>query len=162
MRDLRRPRAGTVVAAPEETVLVDRATANRRTHGGTCLMKKFALPLALVFATATFAAAQAPADAAKPAETKAPEARKPSKTHKVEAEIVVADVEKKSVTFKTAAGEKSAPVGALAMYRLKKVKAGDKVTLTCKDGASPEECAEVSFIKVAEAPAATAPEAPKQ
>jgi hypothetical protein len=126
-------------------------------------MKKFALPLALVFATATFAAAQAPApEAAKPAESKAPEARKPAKTHKVEAEIVTADVEKKSITFKTTAGEKSAPVGALAMYRLRKVKAGDKVTLTCKDGATPEECSEVSFIKVAEAPAAAAPEAPKQ
>jgi hypothetical protein len=123
-------------------------------------MKKLALPLALVFATASLAAAQAPAPEAKPAETKAP-ATKPAKTHKVEAEIVSADVEKKTVTFKTLAGEKSAPVGPLAMYRLKKIKAGDKVTLTCKDGATPEECAEVSFIKVAEAPAA-APEAPKQ
>lgn len=124
-------------------------------------MKKLALPVALVFAAASFAAAQAPApEAAKPAETK-PAATKPPKTHKVEAEIVAADVENKTVTFKTTAGEKSAPVGPLAMYRLKKIKAGDKVTLTCKDGATPEECAEVSFIKVAEAPAA-APEAPKQ
>jgi hypothetical protein len=125
-------------------------------------MKKLALPVALVFATAALAAAQAPPpDAAKPADTKT-EARKPPKTHKVEAEIVAADVEKKTVTFKTTAGEKSAPVGPLAMYRLKKIKAGDKVTLTCKDGATPEECAEVSFIKVAEAPGAAAPEAPKQ
>src|SRR5262245_8218517 len=117
--------------------------------------------LALAFATASFAAAQAPApEAAKPAETKPP-ATKPAKTHKVEAEIVSADVEKRMVTFKTTAGEKSAPVGPLAMYRLKKVKAGDKVTLTCKDGATPEECAEVSFIKVPEAPAAAA-DAPKQ
>lgn len=124
-------------------------------------MKKFALPLALVFATATLAAAQAPApEAAKPAESKAPEARKPVKTHKVEAEIVAADVENKSITFKTAAGEVSAPVGVLAVYRLKKVKAGDKVTLTCKDGATPEECTEVTFIRIAELPGA-APEAPK-
>jgi hypothetical protein len=123
-------------------------------------MKKLALPLALALGTASFAAAQAPApEAAKPATT-AP-ATKPAKSHKVEAEIVTADIEKKTVTFKTAAGEKSAPVGPLAMYRLKKVKAGDKVTLTCKDGATPEECAEVSFIKVPEPPAA-APEAPKQ
>lgn len=125
-------------------------------------MKKLALPLALVFATATFAAAQAPApEAAKPVESKAPEARKPAKTHKVEAEIVTADVEKRSLTFKTASGETTAPVGALANYRLKKVKAGDKVTLTCKDGATPDECAEVSFIKVTDAPAA-APDAPQQ
>jgi hypothetical protein len=123
-------------------------------------MKKLALPLALVFATASFAAAQAPVpDATKPADAAKAETKKPAKTHKVEAEIVTADVETKRVTFKTTAGEKSAPVGPLAMYRLKKVKTGDKVTLTCKDGATPEECAEVSFIKVAEAPAA---EAPKQ
>ena len=72
-----------------------------------------------------------------------------------------ADIEKKTLTFKTTAGEKSALVGPLAMYRLKKVKAGDKVTLTCKDGAAPEECAEVSFIKVPESALPTA-EAPKQ
>ena len=125
-------------------------------------MKKLALPLALVLATASVAAAQAPApEAAKPPAPAATPATKPAKSHKVEAEIVAADIEKKTVTFKTAAGEKSAPVGPLAMYRLKKVKAGDKVTLTCKDGATPEECAEVSFIKVPEPPAA-APEAPKQ
>ena len=128
-------------------------------------MKKLALPLALVLATAAFAAAQAPAPATEPAKpadaAQAAEAKKPPKTHKVEAEIVSADIEKKTLTFKTTAGEKSALVGPLAMYRLKKVKAGDKVTLTCKDGATPEECAEVSFIKVPEAPAA-APEAPKQ
>jgi hypothetical protein len=148
-----------VVAAPEETVLVDRATRNRRhPMEDPFLMKMSALPLALVFATATLAAAQAPApEAAKPAEAPKP----PAKTHKVEAEIVTADVENKSVTFKTAGGERTAPVGVLATYRLKKVKAGDKVTLTCKDGATPEECTEVTFIKVPEVPAA-APEAPKQ
>jgi hypothetical protein len=124
-------------------------------------MKKIALSLALALATATLAAAQAPApEAAKPSGSTAPEARKPAKTHKVEAEIVAADVEKKSLTFKTASGEVSAPVGVLAVYRLKKVKAGDKVTLTCKDGATPEECSEVTFIRIPELPAA-APEAPK-
>jgi hypothetical protein len=118
-------------------------------------MKKLALTLALALATSSFAAAQAPApEAGKPAE-----AKKPAKTHKLDVEIVNADVEKKTVTFKSAAGEKSAPVGPLAMYRLKKIKAGDKVTLTCTDGATPEECAEVSFIKVAEAPAASGTEA---
>lgn len=122
-------------------------------------MKKLALPLALVFATGALAAAQAPAPA-KPADTTATEAHKPAKTHKFDTEIVSADIEKKSVTYKTPAGDKSAPVGPLAMYRLKKVKAGDKVTLTCKDGATPEECAEVSFIKVAEPPAAASPAAP--
>jgi hypothetical protein len=151
-----------VVAAPEETVLVDRATATGAPMEDPFLMKMTALPLAFVFATAALASAQAPApEAAKPAESKAPEARRPAKTHKVEAEIVTADVENKSITFKTASGETSAPVGVLAVYRLKKVKAGDKVTLTCKDGATPEECGEVTFIRVAETPGA-APEAPKQ
>ena len=122
-------------------------------------MKNLALPLVFALATASFAAAQAPApEAAKPTDATKAEAKKPVKTHKIEAEIVNADVEKKTVTFKTTAGEKSAPVGPLAIYRLKKIKVGDKVTLTCKDGATPEECAEVSFIKVAEAPGAAAPE----
>ena len=129
-------------------------------------MKPLALPLAFAVATATLAAAQAPApptpENTRPAEVKAAApATKPPKTHKVEAEIVNPDVENKTLTFKTTAGEKSAPVGPLAMYRLKMVKAGDKVLLTCRDGATPEECSEVSYIKVPQ-PAVASPEAPRQ
>jgi hypothetical protein len=36
MRDLRRPRAGTVVAALEETVFVDAPSATGAPHGGSC------------------------------------------------------------------------------------------------------------------------------
>lgn len=125
-------------------------------------MNKLALPLAFVVATASLAGAQAPApEAPRPADART-EPRKPARTHKVEAEIVGADVENKTLTYKTTAGEKSSPVGPLALYRLKKVKTGDKVTLTCKDGATSEECAEVSFIKVAEAPGTAVPEPPRQ
>jgi len=144
-------------------------------------MKKFILPLALALAVPALVLAQAPApapadapkaDAAKPAEkaADAKPAAKPMKTHKVEAEVVSADVEKKTLTFKAEGAEKTAPVGPMAMYRLKKVKAGDKVTLTCKDDENGEH-KEVSMIrpavaeKAAEKPAAKTeekkPEAPK-
>ena len=43
--------------------------------------------------------------------------------HKVDAEVVSVDVEKKTITVKGADGaEKTAPVGPVAMYRLKKLK----------------------------------------
>jgi tRNA(Arg) A34 adenosine deaminase TadA len=141
-------------------------------------MKKFMLPLALALAVPALALAQAPApEAPKPAEkakatdTK-PAAEKPAakagKTHKVEAEVVSADVEKKTLTFKSEGAEKTAPVGAMAVYRLKKVKAGDKVTLTCKDDDKGEH-QEITMIrpaaaaaaKPAEKPAEKKPEAPK-
>jgi hypothetical protein len=141
-------------------------------------MKKFILPLALALAVPALVLAQAPApapadspkaDAAKPAEKAAdakPAAAAKMKTHKVEAEVVSADVEKKTLTFKAEGAEKTAPVGPMAMYRLKKVKGGDKVTLTCKDDEKGEH-KEISMIRPAatEKPAAKPeekkPEAPK-
>jgi hypothetical protein len=112
-------------------------------------MKKLGLSLAALFAAASFgwaqAAAQAPAE--KPAEAKAAPAK--TKTHKVDAEVVSIDVEKKTITVKAEGAEKTAPVGPLAMYRLKKLKAGDKVILTCKDDAVSGEHKEVSFIRMA-------------
>jgi hypothetical protein len=138
-------------------------------NGGYSDMKKLGLSLAALLATAAFGWAQATATQApaeKPAETKAaPEAKAAPKTttHKVEAEVVSADVEKKTLTVKTADGEKTAPVGPLAMYRLKKVKAGDKVTLTCKDNEKGEHL-EISFIRMAtpEAKPAAASPAPEK
>jgi hypothetical protein len=112
-------------------------------------MKKVGLSLAVLFAAASFgwaqAAAQAPAEKAADAK---PAAAK-TKTHKLDAEVVSTDVEKKTITVKVEGSEKTAPVGPLAMYRLKKLKAGDKVVLTCKDDAETGEHKEVSFIRMA-------------
>jgi hypothetical protein len=122
-------------------------------------MKKLGLSLAAVFAAAGLGWAQAPAatqaPAAKPADA-ATEA-KPAKTkmHKIDAEVVSVDVEKKTITVKAEGAEKTAPVGPVAMYRLKKLKAGDKVVLTCKDDAATGEHKEISFIRMA------TPEVPK-
>jgi hypothetical protein len=122
-------------------------------------MKKLTLSLALVFAGTALAAAQEAPSATRPAETKPAEAKSlPSKvtTHKVEAEVVSADLEKKTLTMKVEGAEKTAPVGPLAVYRLKKVKAGDKVVLTCRDNEAGEHV-EIAFIKPVEAPAPAAP-----
>jgi hypothetical protein len=124
-------------------------------------MKKLGLSLAALFATASFGWAQAPATAEKPADTKAAQAPAKTKTHKVDAEVVSTDVEKKMITVKVDGAEKTAPVGPLAVYRLKKLKAGDKVILTCKDDAATGEHKEVSFIRMA-ADAAKPAEAEKQ
>jgi hypothetical protein len=122
-------------------------------------MKKLALSFIFTLAAAGFTFAQAPAP---PAETK-PEAKPEAapkaqiKTYKVEAEVVNPDIEKKTLTYKQDGTEKSAPVGVLAMYRLKRIKAGDKVTLTCREGDAPADCKEITFIKAADA-AVTPPE----
>jgi hypothetical protein len=111
-------------------------------------MKKLGMSLAVLFAAASFgwaqAAAQAPAEKP-PADAKAAK----TTTHKIDAEVVSTDVEKKTITVKVDGAEKTAPVGPLAMYRLKKLKAGDKVVLTCKDDAATGEHKEVSFIRMA-------------
>lgn len=127
-------------------------------------MKKLTLALAVSLAMPALAMAQAP-EAAKPAEkaTEAKPADKPAETkpapklksHKLEAEVVSADVEKKTLTFKVEGAEKTAPVGPLAAYRLKKVKAGDKVTLTCKDDEKGEH-QEIAIIRPVTPPAAPA------
>jgi hypothetical protein len=116
-------------------------------------MNKLALSLTFMLAAAGSTLAQAPP----PAETKPEAARtvpKASiKTYKVEAEVVTPDLDKRMLIYKQDGTEKSAPVGALAMYRLKRVKPGDKVTLTCREGAAPTECKEITFIKAAVEPA---------
>jgi len=123
-------------------------------------MKKLGLSLAAVFATASLGWAQAPAatqaPAAKPADAAAASpAPAKTKMHKIDAEVVSVDVEKKTITVKADGAEKTAPVGPVAMYRLKKLKAGDKVVLTCKDDAATGEHKEISFIRMA------TPEVPK-
>ncbi len=70
------------------------------------------------------------------------------KTHPVEVEVVKADVEGKSLTFKAEGAEKTAPCGPLTVSSLKRVKAGDKVTITCVDDGDPKACKEITYIKV--------------
>ena len=53
--------------------------------------------------------------------------------HSVDAEVVASDAEKMTITVKVAGVEKTAAVSTLAKSRLSKVKAGDKVILSCKD-----------------------------
>jgi len=56
------------------------------------------------------------------------------KTHQVKATVVAVDVEHNQITIKDESGaEKTAPVMDKAIEELKTVKAGDHVTLTCKD-----------------------------
>jgi hypothetical protein len=56
------------------------------------------------------------------------------KTHQVKATVVSVDTEHNQITIKDETGaEKTAPVMDKAIEELKTVKAGDHVTLTCKD-----------------------------
>lgn len=107
-------------------------------------MKKLGLALAALVASAGLASAQEPAEKATDG---APAAQAPATrtvTHKVQAEVVSTDVAKKTITVKVDGAEKTEPVGPLAMFRLKKLKAGDKVILTYRDDGG-----EVSFIRMA-------------
>lgn len=61
------------------------------------------------------------------------------KTHDVTATIVSMDEKAHTITFTTDTGEqKTAPVMGNAIHKLKTVKAGEKVTLTCTDKATGE------------------------
>jgi glucose/arabinose dehydrogenase len=111
-------------------------------------MKKFALMFALV-GIAGIAAAQdtkpvapaqdtkavAPAQDAKAAKTEAIAKTESSatKTHEVEAEIVSYDAAKKTLTIKGTPDNKTVPVDAKAVASVKDLKAGEKVTLLCRD-----------------------------
>jgi hypothetical protein len=130
-------------------------------------MKKFALLLSFVF-VAGAAMAQ---DAAKATDTKAPAkvqakatAAKPAmKTHKVEAEVVSADVAAKTITLKgeNGAENKTAPVEGKAVAELKGVKAGEKYTLTCRDNEAGEHQAVVAIMKTPAAKATAAKKSSK-
>ena len=59
---------------------------------------------------------------------------KGKKTHDVTVTIVAVDETGKTITFKTDTGEqKSAPVMGAAINKMKNLKAGETVTLTCTD-----------------------------
>ena len=114
-------------------------------------MNKPVLSLAVLLAGAGLGFAQS-GQAAKPAEAASTAAAKPAatatKSAKVEGEVVAADVEKKQLTLKAAGADTTTPVGPLAMYRLRKLKAGDKVIVTYRlDDAGTRT--EISFIRLA-------------
>ena len=119
-------------------------------------MKKFALLLSVVFAAGLASAQDATKakDAKVPASTKATAtththaAAKPAvKMHKVEAEVVSADAAAKTITIKSDSGDKTSPVEGKAVAALKNVKAGEKVTLTCRDNEAGEHQAVVAIMK---------------
>src|SRR5262245_9168603 len=61
-------------------------------------------------------------------------ANTPGKTHDIVAEVQSVDVNAKTITYKDDTGKTgTAPVLADAMESLKSIKAGDRVTLTCRD-----------------------------
>jgi hypothetical protein len=60
-------------------------------------------------------------------------AEEPRKYHAVDAEVVSASVDAMTLTVKVAGEEQTEHVSALARTRLSRVKAGDKVVLSCKD-----------------------------
>jgi hypothetical protein len=113
-------------------------------------MKKFAMLMSLVF-VAGVAFAQ---EAAKPAEkaaapaTAAAEKAPAGKTHEVTAEVVSVDTVKNTITLKGEKGNNTAPVEGKAQASLKSIKAGEKVTVTCRDNEKGEHQA-VTAIKPA-------------
>ena len=74
-----------------------------------------------------------------------------AKTHDLTGTVVSIDVQGKKITFKDDTGTSiTSPVLDKAVDSLKKVKAGDKVTLTCQDNEKGDHEG-VSAIKVATA-----------
>jgi len=72
-----------------------------------------------------------------------------SKTHKLTAEVVSTDASAKTITVKNADGrEMTARVEGKAAEALASFKAGDKVTLTCRDNDAGEHEAIVEIQKV--------------
>ena len=114
-------------------------------------MKKVALLLALVFVAGVVAAR---AGEAKPAASAASEKAAPAaaKSHDVTAEVVSVDAAKSTITLKGEKENHTAPVEGKAVAALKTVKAGDKVTVTCRDNEKGEHQA-VTAIAPAKAAA---------
>jgi hypothetical protein len=117
-----------------------------------------ALALAAGWALAQDAATQAPAPVAPKTVDDLAKEKKATTFHTVNAEVVSADAAKMTITFKADGAEKTAPVSVLAKNRLTQVKAGDKVTLSCKD----VEGQHVQVVSIRPATAAAVAPAPPQ
>ena len=71
------------------------------------------------------------------------------KTHEMKAEVVSIDEKAKTITLKDEAGEShTAPLMGKALDDAKSLKAGDKVTATCKDKETGEHEGVVDLKKV--------------
>lgn len=76
------------------------------------------------------------------------------KKHDLTVSVVSINAEAKTMTFKTETGEeKTAPVIGQAINKIKDVKAGEKVTITCTDKENGEHEG-ISDIKIAKEPKA--------
>jgi len=76
------------------------------------------------------------------------------KKHDLTVSVVSINAEAKTMTFKTEAGEeKTAPVIGQAINKMKDVKAGEKITITCTDKENGEHEG-ISDIAMAKAPKA--------
>jgi len=104
--------------------------------------------LALLFALALTAGAVYAQDAKAPATTKAPETMAAPKTHEVNAEVVSVDAAAKTITVKGEKDNKTVPVDEKALASVKDLKAGQKVTLLCRDNEKGEHVA-VTGVKTA-------------
>ena len=101
-------------------------------------MRKVALLVCAVFAVGLMLAPARTASAA-------------GKTHNMVGTVVSVDLQAKKITFTDDTGNNmTAPVLSKAMASLKKVKTGDKVTLTCQDNAKGDHEG-VAAIKIAKA-----------
>jgi hypothetical protein len=119
-------------------------------------MKKFALLLSFALVAGVAAAdntAKAP-EAAKSVDKAHAEKAVAGKTHEVEAEVVSADATAKTLTLKGETENKTVPVEGKALASLKDVKAGEKVTLTCRDNEKGEHQAVVAIKAAKAAPVA--------
>jgi len=122
-------------------------------------MKKFALLLSLVFVGGVAVAQEtktAPPATAKAAA--APAAAVAAKTHEVASEVVSVDAVKNTITLKGEKENMTMPVEGKAIAHLKMMKAGEKVTVTCKDDAAGVHQA---VVAIKHTPAAKVPAPPK-
>jgi Cu/Ag efflux protein CusF len=68
-------------------------------------------------------------------------------THEVKAEVVKADAAAKTITLKAEGKEMTLPVEGDAVAQIKELKAGEKVTATCRDDSSGAHKAVTKIVK---------------
>lgn len=74
-------------------------------------------------------------------------AQQAEKTHDITGEVVKTDATAKTITLKVEGKESTMPVEGDAVAQLKDLKAGDKVTASCRDDASGAHKALTKIVK---------------